>query len=137
MQTSITASDSGVYRAPAGLRPLREHAERAGVAWLEVDLGAIQDKAQLLSALARACAFPGTFGANWDALADSLQDFSWKPALGGYVLHLRNAARTTQVLERDWAVLVQIFDDAAAYWRPRGKAFVVLVDSGARLPVWT
>lgn len=132
----LTAHDSSVYRAPQALAPLRAQAKASGAAWFEADLACARDKAQVLEVLARACGFPCTFGANWDALADSMQDMSWRPA-GGYVLHLSHAAAVPQALGRDWPTLLQILSEAAACWKHRGKAFVVLVDGAADLPVWT
>src|SRR3954471_504838 len=39
----------------------------------------IQTKSDLLRALAEQLHFPDYFGANWDALWDCLNDFSWLP----------------------------------------------------------
>lgn len=134
--TLLSAHDSGVYRAPAGIESLRERVKESGAAWLEADLARARDKGEVLEALARACGFPATFGANWDALADSVQDLSWQPA-GGYVLQLSHAAAVPQALGREWSTLLQILSEAATYWKHRGKAFVVLVDAAADLPAWT
>ena len=49
------------------------------------------DKAALLREIAAALEFPGGFGANWDALADSLGDLSWLSA-PGYLLLLDHCA---------------------------------------------
>ncbi len=131
----ISVQDSGVYRAPDGIEFLRAHAKEGGAVWFEADLARARDKAQVLEVMARVCGFPGTFGANWDALADSVQDFSWRPA-PGYVLHLGHAAAAAQALGRDWSTFIQILDATVAYWKHRGKAFVVLVDDVAELPAW-
>jgi RNAse (barnase) inhibitor barstar len=45
----------------------------------EVPAG-IQTKSALLQVLAERLRFPDYFGANWDALWDCLNDFSWLPA---------------------------------------------------------
>ncbi|NMH91249.1 barstar family protein [Pseudonocardia bannensis] len=43
-------------------------------------VGSVDDRADLLVAVARALRFPGYFGHNLDALHDSLTDLSWLPA---------------------------------------------------------
>lgn len=132
----LTAHDSGVYRTPAGIESLRQRARGSGAAWLEADLARALDKARVLETIARACDVPATFGANWDALADSVQDLSWRPARV-YVLHLSHAAAATQALGLEWHTLMQILGEAVLYWKDRGTAFVVLVDSATDLPAWT
>ncbi len=52
-------------------------AERRGAA--AVVVGPAETKAGLLDEFARALAFPGWSGRNWDALADALGDLSWLP----------------------------------------------------------
>ena len=132
--TPFTAQRSGVYRAPADARGLRERAGAAQLAWLEAGLAHVNDKAGLLAALAAAAGFPPGFGHNWDALADSLADFSWRPA-GGYVLYLRNTAAAQRALGAEWAMLLGVLRGAAGEWKARGRIFVALVDD-ARFPPW-
>src|SRR6202008_567126 len=108
----LMAEQSGLYRAPASTDSLRERAHASGAAWLKADLGAVRDKAQLLRTIARSGALPGTFGANWDALADGLQDLSWLPA-GGYVVHLQHAKDATQSLALHWSTLLEILRQTA------------------------
>lgn len=124
---------SGVYRAPRRLVPLREASAAAECAWIDVDVTAVKDKGQLLAAFAAALAFPPTFGGNWDALADSLQDLSWRRERG-YVLHLQGAAALSQVLPPAWATALEILAASAMYWKERGTAFIVLADGIDGLP---
>ncbi|MDX1945786.1 MAG: barstar family protein [Pirellulaceae bacterium] len=46
----------------------------------------IRSKQKLLAILAEKLKFPGYFGHNWDALEESLRDFSWLPADQGVVI---------------------------------------------------
>ncbi|MGZ5093131.1 MAG: barstar family protein, partial [Burkholderiales bacterium] len=78
-----------------------------GGAWFAIDLASVQTKAGLLDAFARTLGFPSSFGHNWDALADALQDMSWRPA-NGYVLHLQNPASAEGALGEDWATLLEV-----------------------------
>jgi hypothetical protein len=97
-----------------------------GSRWADLSLRAVQDKTDLMAAFAKACDFPATFGANWDALADALQD-SACPGAEGCVLHLTDSGMTG-LAEADRATLFEVLSETAAYWRTHGKAFVVLVD---------
>jgi hypothetical protein len=125
---------SGVYRTPADAHALRERAVAARLAWLETDLADARTKAQLLAAVARAAEFPAWFGHNWDALADSLRDLSWRPA-GGYVLRMRNSAALQRALGADWTAFLEVLREAAGDWKLRGKPFVAFVDDDT-LPAW-
>jgi RNAse (barnase) inhibitor barstar len=106
-----------------------------GGAWFEIDLAHVRTKDELLDAFARALGFPVTFGHNWDALADALQDLSWQRA-NGYVLHLRNAPSAERALVDEWATLLEILSGSAMYWKTRGKPFIVFVDRAQELPQW-
>jgi len=125
-----------VYRTPGALSQLRTDAAAAGVAWFEVDVGRVHFKEQLLGALAAACGFPRTFGHNWDALADALQDFSSHPAKG-YILHLKNGGAAARALKGDWFMLLEVLDETAIYWKDQGKFFIVFADDAPDLPKWT
>jgi hypothetical protein len=131
--SALISAQSGVFATPVDLSALRDAAVRAQCEWIEVDLAAIDDKRGLLRAFGRALAFPSTFGDNWDAFADCLQDLSWRPG-GGVVLHLRSAAALAQAAPRDWATGLEILGGSATYWKTRGRPFVVLVDGVAGLP---
>jgi hypothetical protein len=55
----------------------------------ELDRAPIFNKETLMHALYQACRLPAYFGFNWDALEDSLNDFSWIVA-DAYVLIIRD-----------------------------------------------
>jgi hypothetical protein len=128
----LAAKHTGVYRTPRALAPLREASAAAHCAWVEVDLGAVTDKARLLAAFAAALAFPPTFGDNWDAFADSLQDLSWQHERG-YVVHLTGAGALSRAAPGDWAIALEILTMSATYWKRRGTVFIVLADDVAGL----
>ena len=109
---------------------------QAGLVWFDLDLKSVTDKAGLLALCRQELGFPETFGANWDALADCLQDFSWRRA-PGYVLNLLHAAGFAQTAPQDFSLLLEILGGAARYWKEQGRPFVVLVDhSPDGLPVF-
>ena len=101
---------------------------------LSVDLGAVRSKRELLEALAGALALPKSFGGNWDALADSLQDLPLPEQ--GCVLYLKHAVGLRPALGSEWFALLEILADAAHYWRDKGRAFVVFMDDATELPLW-
>ncbi|MBX9811008.1 MAG: barstar family protein [Burkholderiales bacterium] len=123
----LNARCSGVYRTPSSLFPLRQTATEAGLAWSNIDLKRVTNKTQLLAVCEREFDFPETFGANWDALADCLQDFSWRRA-PGFVINVMHAADFAQAAPEDFSLLLEILDYAARYWKKKGRVFIVLVD---------
>lgn len=54
-----------------------DRCKHRGFSAIRVDFAGVQDKNELLERIASAMKFPDLFGANWDALADSLRDLSW------------------------------------------------------------
>jgi hypothetical protein len=129
----LAAERSGVYRTPRLLAPLRDASAAAKCAWVAMDLHAVRDKAGLLAAFSAALAFPPTFGDNWDALADSLQDLSWRRERG-CVMHLGGVDALVQAAPADWATALEILEASATYWKDRGTVFVVLADGVPGLP---
>jgi hypothetical protein len=115
--------------------PLRNSAARAGLAHFSVDLENVGAKASFLHACAARLGFPETFGHNWDAFADSLQDFSWHAA-NGYLIHLRHAGAFAASAPRDYATAIAILRESAAFWEARGTVFIALVDDDPDLPVF-
>jgi len=107
-----------------------------GIAYFDIDLNGVHDKRGFLDACARALCFPQTFGANWDAFADYVQDLSWHPARG-YVIRLRCAAGFAAAAPEDYAAAIEVLRYASDDWRRRGRPFIVLVDEAADLPVFS
>lgn len=123
----LTPQGSGVYLAPPDPAALRQAAQAVGLAWFNVDLARVADKKSLMAACRAELGFPETFGGNWDALADCLQDFSWRAA-PGYVVNLGQAAALARSAPQDFQQLLEILSDAARYWQKRGVMFMALVD---------
>jgi len=120
-----------VYFVPSDASTLRAAARRSNLAWMELDTAASENKTQFLAACAKDLQFPDWFGGNWDALADCLQDFSWRPAPGHVVLW-RGASRLASAAPDDFATALEIFRDAANYWKTRGRVFIALLDRQTR-----
>ena len=134
---TLTLAHSGMHRAPPSLALLRDAAAAAAKwAWIDIELDAVRDKAGLLQACATALAFPATFGGNWDALADCLQDLSWRHDRG-YVIHLRGAGAFSRAAPAEWATALEIFTASATYWKTRGRPFIVLAGGVTGLSEFT
>lgn len=131
--SSFTAERNGIYGVAGDMAEHETAARNSGLAWLGVDLAGAADKARVLRAFAQDLALPPDFGANWDALADCLQDFSWEPARG-YVIELRGADAFAAASRDDCRIMLDVFQDAAMYWRQRGETFIVLIHGLPGLP---
>ena len=132
---ALSVKANGVYRAPAEVALLQTIVRRAGLRWVVVDLRRARGKHALLSACARGFLFPASFGGNWDALADCLQDLSWL-ADPGTVALLRGAADFAVAAPDEHAMLLEILAASAEYWQPRGRVFIVVSEGGAGLPAF-
>lgn len=130
------AARSGLYRPPDAIDLLQQAAARVGIAWFTVNLRGVGDKGRFLDTCATALGFPSSFGHNWDAFADSLQDFSWHPARG-YLIHLEHAPDFARAAPQDYATALDILGYAAQYWKERGRVFIALIDDADGCPVFT
>lgn len=125
------ADKAGVYHLPqVDPQPLLAAAAAGGFAVFRIDLAAAHDKAGMLVAIASAMAFPAWFGHNFDALADCLNDLSWRPA-EGYLVLLAHCDGIHGLAEDDFVAALQIFEQAAAEWREQGVPFWCFVDMQA------
>ncbi|WIG55175.1 MAG: Barstar, ribonuclease (Barnase) inhibitor [Rhodanobacteraceae bacterium] len=96
-----------------------------------ISLAGCHAKDDLLQRIAASLAFPETFGANWDALADCLGDLEWLPDAGGYVWLFDHAGDLRDAAENDFDMLCDVLDDACRHWKERGTpcfAFLALAD---------
>jgi RNAse (barnase) inhibitor barstar len=116
-----------VYLAPANIAALRRAATREKLVWMELDAAGVRDKESLLEACAFSFDFPDSFGSNWDALSDCLRDLSWRPGRG-YVILWHGGTTLAGAAPDAFATALEIFRDAASYWKEQGCAFIVLLD---------
>ena len=122
---------SGVFVSPSDVPALRRATLDMTFAWMELDGAGVRDKDELLEACAFSFDFPDSFGSNWDALSDCLRDFSWR-AEQGYVILWHGVARLAEAAPDDFSTALEIFRDAANYWKERGRTFLVLFDKPVR-----
>lgn len=127
------ADQNGLYSVPTDVAPLRRAARDAGLAWHVVDLQRARGKRALFTAFAREFAFPATFGGNWDALTDCLQDLSWRTEPGRIVL-LRGTKAFAATAADDQVTLCEILGASAQYWLGRKRLFIVLSEDAIGWP---
>lgn len=130
----VPVDANGVYALPVDIAPLHAAAQNAGLRWIAIDLKRARGRRAVLNAFARDLRFPETFGGNWDALADCLQDLSWLQG-GGWVVVLRGAADFAAAKSAEHEVLLEILGATARYWREHGRVFVVLSDATGLAPL--
>ena len=124
------ATRSGVYHLTLDARQVAQCANDAGLATWRVDIGHAHDKKDFLDLVSKSLNFPSSFGGNWDALADCLRDLSWIDANkggAGYVLILEKSKHFCAAHKREFDEVVEIFSDAAEFWRGQGKPFWGLI----------
>ena len=98
-----------VHFAPASLaRGLREGLVRRRLTMADLNGSAIADGPALLEALGRAMAFPGYYGANWDAAEECLGDLGERYPQGCALL-IDHARGLWQRLPREMGQLVSLW----------------------------
>ena len=114
-------------RTLRGLRTdlLRAWAKASGQRFVLADLSGCKDKPAAMRMLGHAFGLPGWFGANLDALYDSLTDDETWPAGAGAVVVLDALPYTESfgVEERD--ALLDVFRDVAEHYAEAGIPFRV------------
>jgi RNAse (barnase) inhibitor barstar len=117
---------AGVHAWHGDAHALAAGANAAKLRFLAADLKTVNNKPELLAAMAKGLKLPEHFGNNWDALADSVEDNAWL-GKAGCVVALANTAGYRKAHGVDWTMLEDILAEAADYWRERHKPFWVFV----------
>ncbi len=118
--------NAGVHPWRGDTHALASAAAAAKLAFRSADLKNAATKADMMAALEKGLRLPEHFGANFDALADCLEDREW---LGhGTVIAITHAAAFRKAHAADWATLEEIFTEASEYWQERHKPFFVFVE---------
>jgi len=87
----------------------------------------------LFQAVAGSCNFPRSFGHNWDALKDSLLDFSWmQPRPSGFLLLFRHPELLNW---SDLSEFIIVTDRVRMIYAQHRKPFKVLMACHEALPV--
>ncbi|MFI5621256.1 barstar family protein [Streptomyces sp. NPDC051567] len=102
---------------PQPLAPALAAAEKAHWTVLRLDLDGVRAKAALMRRFGDVLEAPEWFGANWDALADSLTDLSWLPGAPGRLLVVTSWQAYAAARPGDWETLREILEEAVDFWR--------------------
>lgn len=123
--SSLTDLPSNAVRPLGALHvdTLRTWAHAAQHHFVHVSLQGKTDRRQMLVEIGRALELPAWFGANLDALYDSLTDLPDRITVPGFVIVLDGMQHGAQSDEN--AALLDVFRDAAEDFAGRGLAFRV------------
>lgn len=117
---------AGVHSWTGDGKALAAAAAAGGYQYHAADLHGVTTRNDLMKALDAGLKLPDHFGANWDALADVLEDKDWL-GNGGAVVFLQHATAFRKAHPQDWSTLEDILAEAADYWRDLRKPFWVFV----------
>ncbi len=103
---------------------LQEAAEQLGHHFLYANLGAAQNKQDVLDLIAAQYTLPSTFGKNFDALYDSMTDLVRKSGpQTGFIVVLEHIPTSPKFDKEAREQLLDIFRDVADYWADRKIPF--------------
>ena len=91
-----------------------------------IDRAPVFSKDTLLHALYQSCEFPKTFGFNWDALVDSLSDFSWAEHKS-YTLILKRPALLKERAPTDYETLLEVMQAVSERWAQDSVPFKLVL----------
>jgi len=127
---------AGVYHMPRiDPQPMLQASLANGYENFMINLSEAIDKEGLLSSIAKGMAYPDMFGKNFDALADMLNDLTWRPA-EGYLVLLEKCDGVQGRVEKDFILTLQIFEQASDEWREQNVPLWCFVDMQANGINW-
>ena len=128
------AKRSGVYRLEgrAAVNDLKRLAKQHSLAFFALDGKIVHNKDQFLKQAAAALQFPNYFGDNWDAFADCLTDMEWHEA-NGFVILYGNCDPFVKNEREQFGVALEIFAEAAEFWRGQDKLMIVLLSGRSNI----
>jgi len=129
----LESHKAGVWFLPGNgdARAVQSAAKKARYTYVHIDGSKIERKEQLLNALATALRLPKSFGHNWDALEECLNDLEGDGE--GYVIYYDHIDGLLAAHPDQFETLVEILRDAVESWKEDDEALVVLF-SGTKAP---
>ncbi len=130
MIEKLLQTHDGVLETTQNLKDTLSELRSAGYFAVLVDRAPVFNKETLLHALYQSCVFPAHFGFNWDALEDTLLDFSWlDQEVKGYVFVFRNFSVLEERAKNVADTFLEIVRDVAKVRREKNKPplFVVIL----------
>ena len=129
----LESHKAGVWFLPGNgdARAVQSAAKKARYTYVHIDGSKIERKEQLLNALATALRLPTSFGHNWDALEECLNDLEGDGE--GYVIYYDHIDGLLGAHPDQFETLVEILRDAVESWKEDDEALVVIF-SGTKAP---
>jgi RNAse (barnase) inhibitor barstar len=129
----LESHKGGVWFLPGTgvARAVQSASKKAGYSFVHIDGSKIERKEQLLNHLATALRLPKTFGHNWDALEECLNDLEGDGE--GYVICYDHIDGLLNAHPDQFETLLEILRDAVGSWKEDGEALVVML-SGTKAP---
>ena len=129
----LESHKAGVWFLPGNgeARAVQSAAKKARYTYVHIDGSKIERKEQLLNHLATALRLPKSFGHNWDALEECLNDLEGDGE--GYVIYYDHIDGLLNGHPDQFETLVEILRDAVESWKEDDEALVVLF-SGTKAP---
>jgi RNAse (barnase) inhibitor barstar len=129
----LESHKAGVWFLPGNgdARAVQSAAKKARYTYVHIDGSKIERKEQLLNALATALRLPTSFGHNWDALEECLNDLEGDGE--GYVIYYDHIDGLLVAHPDQFETLVEILRDAVESWKEDDEALVVIF-SGTKAP---
>ena len=135
------AKGSGVFHLTREPYEIEREAKTAGLHVVRLDIGHAHDKKDFIAHIAKGLSFPAHFGANFDALHDSLTDLAWLgAAVKGYVVVFEKSKHFGAGHKHEFDDSMEVLKAAAEYWREQGKPFYAFIHGAqgwkSGLPEW-
>lgn len=120
----------GLYRVTSKLNidELSSLCKEYGFQFFHINGKNIKSKADFFQKSAEIMIFPDYFGENWDAFNDCMNDLSWLSA-NGYLLLYTQPDNFAQNDPQEWAIALDIFQEAVEYWEGTDTPMYVLLQT--------
>jgi RNAse (barnase) inhibitor barstar len=128
--------EPGIYNLPIEFSRsnLRAELTLPQVYLCTLDGSKIVDRRTLFQEIAAGLAFPETFGSNWDALADYINDLCWLSGKRTTIVYTQPEA-FAEKHPVDWSIFLEIIEEAVLNWGDTDTPLYVLFQSN-RLTSW-
>lgn len=115
------------YKSQASHTQVEKAVKDAGLAYFHLEGRKLEKKEQFLNQAAMALHFPDSFGDNWDAFEDCINDMSWIEDGAGFVILFDHADVFAEHQPQHFDTLLEILQESADYWKGEGKPMLALI----------
>ena len=122
-----TSGNRALLIAARDREPIVATVGKTSLALERIDCSGAIGRRAIIRRIANALDFPAWFGGNWDALADCLDDLSWRPGDHGRVLLIDGLEGCRLAQPEVFDLLIELLDDVAQRYGGRDAIFQALV----------